>query len=86
MYTFALDVSTHSVVANSKRLIVGVALVVHHAAAELLGVCPDHLGVMTSSGIEPGNMGDGHDISDIRNIYTKGLTLSLSNLETSSYL
>ena len=34
MYTLALDVSTHSVVANSKRLIVGVALVVNHAAAQ----------------------------------------------------
>ena len=57
MYTFALDVSTHSVVANSESLIVCVALVVNHAAAQLLCVRPDHLGVVTSSGVKAGNMG-----------------------------
>ena len=54
MCTLALNVSTFSIVANSKSLIERLALVVHHAAAQLLGVRPDHLGVVTSSRAEPG--------------------------------
>ena len=49
-----LEVSTLSVVADNKSLIVLGALVVNHAAAQLLRVRPGHLGVVTSPVVEPG--------------------------------
>ena len=50
-----LEVSTLSVVADNKSLIVLGPLVVNHAASQLLRVGPGHLGVVTSSGAESGN-------------------------------
>ena len=51
------DVSTSSVVADNKSLIVSSVLVVNHAAAQLLRVRPGHLGVVTRAIAEPGAKG-----------------------------
>ena len=48
-----MEVSTLCVVADNQSLIVLGALVVDHAAAQLLCVCPDHLGVVANAGAEP---------------------------------
>ena len=47
-----LEVASFSVVAHYQGLVVGGPLVVDHAAAQLLRVRPDHLGVVTSAGAE----------------------------------
>ena len=50
-----LEVSTFSVIADNKCLIVLGAFVVHHAASQFLSVGPGHLGVVTSAVAEPGD-------------------------------
>ena len=67
-----MEVSTLCVVANNQSLIVLGALVVHHAAAELLCVCPDHLAVVTSSGVKAGDKKFYQFISDTEEYLHKG--------------
>ena len=50
------DVSTYSVVADNQNIIIAIgSFEVNHAAAELLSVGPDHLGVVTGAVVEPGD-------------------------------
>ena len=48
-----MEVASFCVVAHDQGLVVGGPLVVDHAAAQLLRVCPDHLCVVTSAVTEP---------------------------------
>ena len=50
-----MPVSTLGIVADNERLVPGSLLIVDHATPELFSVCPDHLGVVTSTVAEPGN-------------------------------
>ena len=48
---FTYEISAFSVVTDDQSLKEAVPLVVYHAAAQLLGVGPDHLGVVPSPGV-----------------------------------
>ena len=52
-YKITLEVAGFCVIAHDQGLIEGVPLVVDHAAAQLLCVCPDHLCVVASAVTEP---------------------------------
>ena len=83
-----LPVSTLGIVADDERLVPGSLLIVDHATAELFSVCPDHLGVVTSTVAEPGNALSEMKVGQKHNNYTNGsISLMLNpGLSTSLYL